>query len=172
MASPSAPRRPRAFRLDDASVALADESARVSIEPQPDHYEAESAAAAPDANEAAVERAQRRGLIGRGFTWSGVFWMAASALLSLAIGIWFDSLIEGFFARSLALGWIGVALLAIAGLALAMLLAREFAGLFRQRAIARMHIAFARAHEPACAIWRHSMKSGLRWRPRGRACCI
>ncbi len=39
----------------------------------------------------------------------------------------------------------GVALLAVAGLALAVLLAREVAGLFRQRRVARMHAAFAAA---------------------------
>jgi putative membrane protein len=134
--------RPRAFRLDDASVAL---DAPVIIEPQRDHYEAEAARAAPDPNEAAVEVAQTRGLLARGFTWGGLFWSATGALLSLAVGIWFDGLIEGFFARSIALGWVGVALLSVAGFALLMLLARELTGLFKQRAIARMHIAFANA---------------------------
>jgi putative membrane protein len=136
-------RRPRAFRLDEGDVAMREEP--VEIEPQPDHYEAEAARAAPDADERAVEVAQRRGLIGRGLSWSGVFWSALGALASLAIGVWIDGLIEGFFARSAALGWIGVVLLALIGVCLVALLARELGGLFRQRGIARMHIAFANA---------------------------
>ncbi len=142
MVATHAPRRPRAFRLDDANVAL---DAPVVIEPQPDHYEAEAARAAPDPDEAAVEVAQRRGLLRGRMTWGGLFWWATGALLSLAIGLWIDNLIEGFFARSMTLGWIGLALLGLACLALAMLLARELGGLFRQRGIARMHIAFANA---------------------------
>ena len=136
-------RRPRAFRLDEGDVALSDE--QVVIEPQPDHYEAEAARAAPDADERAVEVAQRRGLIGRGLSWSGVFWSALGALASLAIGVGIDGRIEGFFARSAALGWIGVGLLALIGVCLLALLTRELGGLFRQRGIARMHIAFANA---------------------------
>ncbi len=152
MASQPLPKRPRAFRLDDSSVALEGEpggaqTASVLIAPQPDHYAEEAARAAPDPDEAAVEQAQRKGVIRRGLSWGGLFWTAAGALASLAVGVWFDSLIEGFFARSVALGWVGVALLAIACVALGVLFAREMAGLFRQRAIARMHIAFARARE-------------------------
>ena len=143
MTDQRSPRRPRAFRLDDGDVAVREEP--VVIEPQPDHYEAEAARAAPDADELAVEAAQRRGLIGRGLSWSGVFWSAMGALASIAIGVWIDGLIEGFFARSLALGWIGVALLALIAVSLLALLARELGGLFRQRGIARMHIAFANA---------------------------
>ncbi len=145
MSPAAAPSRPRAFRLDEGRVALSDETAAVLLEAQPDPYVEEAIRAAPDPGEAAVEVAQRRGVIRRGLSWGGMFWTAIGALASLAVGLWTDRLIEDFFTRSLALGWIGVALLAIAAVALLALLARELFGLFRQRAIARMHIAFARA---------------------------
>jgi putative membrane protein len=141
MSAPKPSPRPRAFRLDGGNVALADPPA---IEERPDPFDAE-AASALGSDEAAVEAAQRRGLLPRGFGWSSLFWSAASALVSLAVGVWIDGVIEGFFARSAALGWVGVALLAVAGLSLLALLARELAGLFRQRAIARLHIGFANA---------------------------
>ena len=134
--------RPRAFRLDGGDVALTDAPV---VENQPDAYAAEAARAPPGPDEIAVEAAQRKGVLPRGFGWSGLFWSAVGSLASLAVGVWIDGLIEGFFARSLALGWIGVALLAVAGLSLLVLLARELGGLFRQRAIARLHVAFANA---------------------------
>jgi putative membrane protein len=74
-----------------------------------------------------------------------LFWSALGALMSLAVGVWLQGLIEGFFARSAALGWIGVALLALVGVALLALLGRELVGLMRQRQIARLHMAFAQA---------------------------
>ncbi len=141
MSASPASSRPRAFRLDGGSAV----SEQAVIAPQEDAYAQEAKKAAPDAAEAAVESAQRRGLTGRWPGWSGVLWSALGALASLAFGVWLDGVIEGFFARSLALGWVGVALLAIAGLALLVLLWREFAGVLRQRGIARLHIAFAKA---------------------------
>jgi len=96
--------------------------------------------------EAAIEAAQKRGVMARrGLSWGGLFWSALGALLSLAVGVWIESLIESFFARSAALGWIGAALLALVGVALLALLGRELAGLMRQRQIARLHMAFAQA---------------------------
>ena len=144
--------RPRAFRLDEGHVELPDgkpasrrDDGRVVIEPQPDAYSYLGESSIP-AEERAVEEAQKRGIVARSvMSWGGLFWSALGALLSLAVGIWFDSLIEQFFARSVALGWIGVALLAFAGLALLVLLMREIGGLLRQRHIARLHMAFASA---------------------------
>ncbi len=139
--------RPRAFRLDGAEAALIAPEARQRpvIEPQPDAFAADGAAQLPP-GEAAVEAAQRRGMIAKkAFTWGGLFWSAAGALASLALGMWVTSLIEGFFARSPALGWTGAALLALAALALMVLLAREINSLLRQRRIAKMHMDFAAA---------------------------
>ena len=131
--------RPRAFRLDEVRP----EDPRVAIEPQPDAFELEGVI---EPEEAAIEAAQKRGVMARrGLSWGGLFWSALGALLSLAVGVWMQGLIESFFARSVALGWIGVALLALVGVALLALLGRELAGLMRQRQIARLHMAFAQA---------------------------
>ena len=127
--------RPRAFRLDEVRP----EDPRVAIEAQPDAF-------AIEPEEAAIEAAQQRGVMARwGLSWGGLFWSALGALMSLAVGVWMQGLIESFFARSVALGWIGVALLALVGVALLALLGRELAGLMRQRQIARLHMAFAQA---------------------------
>ena len=131
--------RPRAFRLDEVRP----EDPRVAIEPQPDAFEIDTALA-PE--EAAIEAAQKRGVMARrGLSWGGLFWSALGGLMSLAVGVWIQGLIDSFFARSAALGWIGVALLALVGVALLVLLGRELAGLMRQRQIARLHMAFAQA---------------------------
>ena len=131
--------RPRAFRLDEVRP----EDPRVAIEPQPDAFQTEGVI---EPEEAAIEAAQKRGIMARrGLSWGGLFWSALGALLSLAIAVWMQGLIESFFARSVALGWIGVALLALVGVALLALLGRELAGLMRQRQIARLHMAFAQA---------------------------
>ena len=131
--------RPRAFRLDEVRP----EDPRVAIEPQPDAFEIEGVI---EPEEAAIEAAQKRGIMARrGLSWGGLFWSALGALLSLAIAVWMQGLIESFFARSTALGWIGVALLALVGVALLVLVGRELAGLMRQRQIVRLHMAFAQA---------------------------
>ena len=131
--------RPRAFRLNEVRP----EDPRLAIEPQPDAFEIETAIA-PE--EAAIAAAQKRGVMARrGLSWGGLFWSALGALMSLAVGVWIQGLIEGFFARSAALGWIGVGLLALVGVALLALLGRELLGLMRQRQIARLHMAFAQA---------------------------
>ena len=131
--------RPRAFRLDEVRP----EDPRLAIEPQPDAFEIETAIA-PE--EAAIAAAQKRGVMARrGLSWGGLFWSALGALMSLAVGVWIQGLIEGFFARSAALGWIGVGLLALVAVALLALLGRELVGLMRQRQIARLHMGFAQA---------------------------
>jgi putative membrane protein len=97
-------------------------------------------------DEAAIETAQDRGLFARqALGWGGLFWSALGALVSLAICLWIDTLIEQFFARSAALGWVGIALVALIGLAAWVLLMREILALGRQRHIARLHRAFAQA---------------------------
>ena len=108
--------RPRAFRLDEVRP----EDPRVAIEPQPDAFEIDTALA-PE--EAAIEAAQKRGVMARrGLSWGGLFWSALGGLMSLAVGVWIQGLIDSFFARSVALGWIGVGLaiaLAVASAGLA-----------------------------------------------------
>ncbi len=136
-------RRPRAFILDDGKGARAPD---VEIEAQDDAYEHEALAADLPPDEVAVEQAQKRGIAARALlSWAGVFWSALGGLVTLALGLWFDALIEGLYARAPALGWVGLALLAVAALALLVLATREALAVFRQKRIAAMHAAIAAA---------------------------
>ena len=132
------PARPRAFRLDDGGAV---------IEDQPDAYALEAERAEPH-GDAIVQQAQRRGIAARTLlSASGLFWSAAFGLALLALGAWFTQLVEGLFARTPALGWLGLALLVVAALALLVMLAREVRGVLRQRRIATLHGSIARARE-------------------------
>lgn len=136
--SAARPARPRAFRLDDGGAV---------IEDQQDAYALEAEPAAPR-GDAIVQQAQRRGIAARTLlSASGLFWSAAFGLALLALGAWFTQLVEGLFARTPALGWLGLALLVVAALALLVMLAREVRGVLRQRRIATLHGSIARARE-------------------------
>jgi len=132
------PARPRAFRLDDGGAV---------IEDQPDAYALEAERAEPH-GDAIVQQAQRKGIAARTLlSASGLFWSAAFGLALLALGAWCTQLVEGLFARTPALGWLGLALLVVAALALLVMLAREVRGVLRQRRIATLHGSIARARE-------------------------
>jgi putative membrane protein len=140
--------RPRAFRLDQLGEDM--------VAPQPDYYEAEAvqavqaaqAAAAAEPAERVTEAAQAEGFVRkRGWSWGGVLLSALGALVSLAIGLWLDTLIEGLFAKSKALGLLGFGLAGLVLVAVGVLVAREVSVLFKQRAIARLHRALAIAHQ-------------------------
>jgi putative membrane protein len=95
-----------------------------------------------------VQQAQRKGIAARALlSASGLFWSAAFGLALLALGAWFTQLVEGLFARTPALGWLGLALLVVAALALLVMLARELRGVLRQRRIATLHGSIAQARE-------------------------
>jgi putative membrane protein len=66
-------------------------------------------------------------------------------LLALAIGLAIDALIRDLFARNDALGWIGVALATIAGIAVLAILIREIVGLLRIRTVTALHAAAVEA---------------------------
>jgi putative membrane protein len=136
--------RPRAFRLDEA----APDRDRILLQETPDAFTLAPVDDEIASDEAAVEAAQRRGIVARAFlTWGGLFWSAASAHLSLALGLWFDRLVTDLFTRSQTLGWIGIALVAVLVISLLALAGREIAAVLRQKHIAHMHAAFARARE-------------------------
>lgn len=144
--------RPRAFRLDPEgqptrSVTHASALEPITLTTQDDPYRREAEAALLPRDEAAIEAAQQRGMIGRfGFGWGGLFWMALSALVSLGVGLWIDRVIEEMFSRSVALGWVGACLAGLVALALIALAIREVAGVFRQAHVAKLHAALAAAH--------------------------
>ena len=138
------PRRPQAFRLDDGKI-VTNGAPEIEIETQPDAFVDEAASPLPP-DEIAVERAQKRGMAARALlSWSGVLWSALGGLVTLTLGLWFDSLIEGLYARAPALGWIGLALSGLVLLALLVLGSREVRAVFRQKRIATLHAAIAAA---------------------------
>jgi putative membrane protein len=142
----STDRRPRAFRLEDAEAAKAADAPFIELLPDPYEAEALAAMASADPQEQATEVAQKRGVVARSlFSWGGLFWSAASGLVSLAIGLWLTKLVDDLFARSLTFGVIGIVLAALAIIALLVMAGREVFGIARQRRIAELHIAFAEA---------------------------
>jgi putative membrane protein len=145
--------RPRAFRLDDARVAIVDPAvptrmASVLIEPQASPIPDRTRELPIAKSEREIEEAQQVGMLAR---WrpklSTLFWSGLGGLASLGIGLWATQLIEALFEKAQALGWIGVALGALTLFAALALIAREIAAIARQSAIARLHadLALARA---------------------------
>ncbi len=126
-------RRPAAFRLDDPRVVVSspdEPGARanretVLITPEPDRT------AVP----AVVEKPSLRR---RGLPWGTLFWSALGGLVALGAGLAIVRLVEDLFARSEALGYVGLALAALGALALAAVTLREVAGLARLNAVERL----------------------------------
>jgi putative membrane protein len=152
------PPRPRAFRLDGEKVVTPGSQASGAeatrpyaakvVEPEEDIFASVAGdfPADPNAEEAATEKAQAKGLLsGWIFSVPGLFWSALSGLLSLALTLWVTTLVEGLFAHSALLGTIGLALAAAFAVAALILLAREVQAMLRQNKIAHLHLALAAA---------------------------
>ncbi len=142
--------RPRAFRLDDAEVALdsglARAGASVIIQSQ-DAAIVDRAKMPPlDLAEQATETAQKRGLLAR---WrpnlGALVWSGLGGLISLAAGLWITQLVENLFAQAAWLGWIAAGLGALTLIGLIGLTVREFIAVARQSRIAQLHIDLAQA---------------------------
>lgn len=120
-------RAPAAYRLDDPSVQTMALPEIEELDPvQHDAHEAVEGIANP----------KRRGLrLGRLLVASG------GVLLSLAFGLWIESLIRDLFTRADWLGWTGVALVGIFLLALLGIVGREIAGIFRLKKVAHLRLA-------------------------------
>ena len=148
-------RRPRAFRLDAADPSAArdprtDTASRppVMVELEEDAYARETALveAGLPADEAAIEVAQDHGMRRKRHAgWGALFWSALGGLVSLSVGLWLTRLVDDLFAREAALGWFGVGLVALLGLAALALGIREATGIFRQSRVARLHQDLAAA---------------------------
>lgn len=67
-----------------------------------------------------------------------VFGAAAGLLVSLAIGLWIDTLVRDLFSRADWLGYTAIGLVGIAVLALMVIVVREMAGLSRLNAASRL----------------------------------
>jgi len=141
--------RPRAFRLDDHRVAVDDARAPLApmatilTEPEPAPLGDDPAL---DLAEREVEAAQGAG-VAKKPRWSlaTVAWVGFGGLVSLAVGLWVDSLIEALFARAQSLGAIAVAFAVLLIVGALGLLIREIVAVARQRRIAELHAALARA---------------------------
>jgi putative membrane protein len=142
--------RPRAFRLDDARVAVDDAPGPLApaavIQSQHDPIPAETRRLPIDEAEREVEEAQKSGLLSRwSLSLAGILWTGVGGLASLAFGLWATNLIEGLFAKAESLGLVGLAFGILFLVGLAGLIAREGIAVARQTKIAEMHLAFAAA---------------------------
>ena len=125
-------RKPTAFRLDDPRVIVADaqdgakkrpREVRVVLEPEAFNLPAPVAAPLP---------ARKR------VSWGALFWSALGGLLTLGIGLATTRLIEDLYARAQWLGTLGLALAAVALLALLIVCGKEVFGLIRLASIERL----------------------------------
>jgi putative membrane protein len=115
-------RQPAIFSADDP---------RLEISAQEDEVPSATAAAA-DLSDVPVESMAAVPVPpARRIRWGTVLWSALSALAVLALGLAVTAFIEEVFTRAPWLGAFGLALALLAGLALAVLTAREAAGLLR-----------------------------------------
>jgi putative membrane protein len=115
------PRKPAIFSPDDPNVIVtaAKEEPLIDLLRQADA----EAAQLPAVASASKPR--------QWFPWRKILLGAAGGLISLAIGLAVTKLIEDLFARFEALGWLALALTGLGLLALAVIVARELAGLSR-----------------------------------------
>jgi putative membrane protein len=127
-------RRPAAFRLDDPQVVVtpfdtASGPATGAVRVTPEADSAQLPVPIEDA--AAVPR--------RHFRWSSLFWSAVGGLVLLGTGLSVTALVEDLFARNEGLGWLGLGLAALAGVALVAIVSREVYGLVRLATIEKLH---------------------------------
>ena len=133
MKSPQRP--PTAFKLDDLTTVSADYvpglGARAVLTPEADPF--------ADAGPEPVILPKRR------VRWGRILVTGLGGLLALAIGLAVDALIRDLFSRNDALGWLGVALAALAVIAVLAIAIRELVGLLRIRAVTVLHAAASEA---------------------------
>lgn len=131
----SSKRTPTAFKLDDLTTVSADYvpglGARAVLTPEADPF--------AEVAEDAVILPRRR------IRWGRFLLAGLGGLLALAIGLAIDALIRDLFSRNDALGWLGIALAAIAGIAVLAIAIREIVGLLRIRAVTAIHAAASEA---------------------------
>ncbi len=114
-------RRPTSFSLDE-----------VRFEPE-DIYPEELASDDLNALPVAVPKKRRRA------PWLGLLTAALGGLASLALGLAIDSLVRDLFARNDWLGWLALALVVLAAIALFVLAGREIVALLRLRRVNHIH---------------------------------
>jgi len=127
-------RPPAAFELDDDKVIIgptndAGGRAESATEGLPQAWL--SSPAIPNEK---LSRSERLGL-----RWGRIFWCALSGLILLALCLAVTDLVESLFARSLALGWFGLALAVLASVSLVVVAVREAISLFRLATAENLH---------------------------------
>lgn len=119
-------RAPGAVRIDHPSVEAIEEELEELEPAEADAHQAVEAIAHPPH---------------RGFRWGRLAVATGGAILALALGIAFDSLVRDLFARADWLGWVALALIALFVVALIAIVGREVTGLFRLKRLARLRLA-------------------------------
>jgi putative membrane protein len=118
-------RQPGAFRLDDPVVEATGEAAFESLEPEADAGRAIDSIAHP----------KRRGI-----RWGVVALSTGGGLAALWLSLTLDSLVRALFSSTGWLGWLGIALTCAFFIAIAVIIGRELAGLFRLKQLARLRL--------------------------------
>jgi putative membrane protein len=118
-------RRPGAFRLDDPVVEAVAEPEFEALEPQADAGRPVDTIVHP-----------RR----RGVRWGAVALSAGGGLLALWLILTLDTLVRALFLWVTWLGWLGIALVCAFFIAVAIIIARELAGLFQLKQLARLRL--------------------------------
>lgn len=121
----TAPRRPKAVRMDDDTVTVAPPPPRDPGSANPAPHRGGDHGTGPDALVPAPT-------VKTGFSWFGAFTTIMGAILSLAFGLWVEGLIRALFERTPALGWIGVGLAGLLCLLVFSFIWREVAAIARQ----------------------------------------
>lgn len=135
-------RRPQAFRLDPAPA---------PAKPQRRHRAprslpvADISFAEETAEQVSMPALPEGRRMVRRLRWTGILLTSLAALVGLWAGLALTRLIEDLFARSLVLGWVGLGVLALAGLAAVAIILREFAGLLRLKRLGAIHDDAGRA---------------------------
>jgi putative membrane protein len=142
--------RPRAFRLDDGGVAYDRQPAaapRAEVRPETAPIPERTGPDPLGEGEREIEAAQSVGVARR---WrpslATLVWTGLGGLVSLGLALWIDNLVEGLWAKAIALGWVGLVFVALLLIGVVGVAAREVAALGRQRRIAELHADLARAH--------------------------
>ncbi|WP_375465749.1 YcjF family protein [uncultured Methylobacterium sp.] len=130
----TATQRPRAFRIPSADPATAAEGVAPSPVTPTGVRIVEDPFEIVEAADGAIVPVPRK----RGAPWGALLLSAAGGLVSLGIGLSVERMIADLFQAAPWLGGLALALLALAGLALLAIVARELRGLWRERRIERL----------------------------------
>jgi putative membrane protein len=133
-------RRPAAFRLDDPDVVLTEPA------PEKDYPTQASVRVVPESDAPDLPVPLEPAPPARRRTrWATLFWSALAGLVALAASLAVTSLVEELFARSEALGILGLVLALLAALAFLVIVVREAYGLMRLATIEQLQVRAAEA---------------------------